>query len=82
MVKNKSPLAQMKSSSERDLAIAWGNTAKKVQVRADESYKKNKMVSASSAYLRDASYWRIALMCFSEEEDPMVVDFSNNSVFS
>lgn len=74
-------LGQMKSSSERDWAIAWGNTAKKVQARADESYNEGKMVSAASAYLRAASYWRIALMCFSEEEDPMVVDFSRNSVF-
>ena len=74
-------LGKMKSSSERDWAIAWGDTAQKVQARADESYKKKKLVSASSAYLRAASYWRIALMCFSEENDPMVVEFSINSVF-
>lgn len=74
-------LGQMKSSSERDWAIAWGNTARMVQARADESYNNNKMVSASSAYLRAASYWRIALMNFSEEEDPMIVDFSKNSMF-
>ncbi|WP_293908287.1 alpha/beta hydrolase family protein [Sphingobacterium sp. UBA5670] len=74
-------LGQMESSSERDWAVAWGNTAKKVQDRADHSYQNNKTVSASSAYLRSASYWRIALMCFSEKEDPIVVDFSKNSEF-
>lgn len=74
-------LGQLKSPAERDWAIAWGNTAKKVQARADESYKNNKMVSASSAYLRAASYWRIALMCFSDAEDSMIVDFSKNSMF-
>lgn len=74
-------LGQMKSSSDHDWAIAWGNTAQKVQARADESYVQNKMVSASSAYLRAASYWRIALMNFSEEGDSMIVDFSKNSVF-
>lgn len=42
-------LGQMKSDSERDWAMAWGNTAKIVQSRADEFYKDNKMVSAASA---------------------------------
>ncbi|HLV46043.1 MAG: alpha/beta hydrolase family protein [Flavobacterium sp.] len=73
-------VGQMKSDSERDWAIAWGNTAKIVQSRADEFYKDKKMVSAASAYLRAASYWRIALMNFSEQEDAMIVDFSKNSV--
>jgi hypothetical protein len=71
----------MKSPSDRDWAIAWGNTAQKVQGRADASFNNNKMVSASSAYLRASSYWRIALMCFSEIEDPMVFDISKISVF-
>lgn len=35
-------LGQMESSSERDWAVAWGNTAKKVQDRADHSYQNNK----------------------------------------
>lgn len=73
-------LGQMKSPSDRDWAIAWGNTARNVQARADESHNNNKLVSASSAYLRAASYWRIALMCFSEQEDPIVVEYSKNSV--
>lgn len=30
-------LGQMKSGSEKDWAIAWGNTAKKVQTRAKKS---------------------------------------------
>ena len=38
-------VGQMKSDSERDWAIAWGNTAKIVQSRADEFYKDKKMVS-------------------------------------
>lgn len=74
-------LGQMISSSELDWAIAWGNTARKVQERAEDSYLKNKIASASSAYLRAASYWRIALMCFSDAEDSIVVDFSKNSVY-
>lgn len=72
-------LGQMKSTSEQDWANAWGNTAKKVHTQADIAFKNDKMVSASSSYLRAASYWRFALMNFSEYKDPKVVEFTKNS---
>ncbi|WP_202986218.1 alpha/beta hydrolase family protein [Flavobacterium pokkalii] len=74
-------LGQMKSSSEQDWATAWGNTAEKIQTRAEESYAIKKMVSASSSYLRAATYWRIALMYFSDKEDQIVKKYSENSVY-
>lgn len=71
-------LGQMKSGSEKDWAIAWGNTAKKVQTRAKKADNNGKKVSAASAYLRASSYWRIALMYFSDAEDSLIVEYSKN----
>ncbi len=74
-------LGQLTSTAEHDWVRAWGDTAQRVQARADVSYEKKKLVSAASAYLRAASYWRIALMYFSDDKDSRVVEFSKNSVF-
>lgn len=72
-------LGQMKSPSEKDWATAWGDTAKKVQARANKAGDNNKMASAATAYLRAATYWRSALMFFSEPEDSCIVEYTKNS---
>ncbi len=73
-------LGQMKSSNEKDWAIAWGDMAKKIQSNAEKSETNEKPVSAATAYLRSSSYWRFALEAYSDKDDPLIPEYNRNSI--
>jgi alpha-beta hydrolase superfamily lysophospholipase len=51
---------------------AWTDMAQRVEERAERSDRNGKAVSAWTAYLRAAAYWRASLMHYSFHEDPRV----------
>ena len=73
-------MGQMKSADEKDWAAAWGNMAERLKRNAVNSESNNKMVSASSAYLRSASYYRFALASFSDANDPIIETYTKDSI--
>lgn len=50
--------------------VAWSGMAKRLQDRAEAAAVAGHRVSASSAYLRAATYWRVSLMDFDGIDDP------------
>ncbi|MCR5748480.1 MAG: alpha/beta fold hydrolase [Lachnospiraceae bacterium] len=73
-------MGMMKSPAEKDWALAWGSMAERLMQNAKKSEGNKKIVSASSAYLRAASYYRFALASFSDAGDPIIEDYSKKSI--
>lgn len=73
-------MGMMKSPAEKDWALAWGNMAERLMQNAIRSEDNGKTVSAGSAYLRAASYYRFALASFSDADDPIIEDYANKSI--
>lgn len=73
-------MGQMKSADERDWALAWGGMAERLKRNAVRSESYGKKVSASSAYLRAASYYRFALASFSDVNDPVMEEYTTESI--
>jgi len=73
-------MGMMKSPAEKDWALAWGNMAERLMQNAIRSEDNKKDVSAASAYLRAASYYRFALASFSDADDPIIEDYANKSI--
>lgn len=63
---------QLELHDEDRWLSAWTEMAERIQARAAAAERGGKTVSASSAYLRAATYWRASLMHFSFREDPRV----------
>ncbi|MCW3778301.1 esterase FrsA [Levilactobacillus namurensis] len=59
----------LKDGDEQTWIRAWGTMANRLQKLAEQYEQTNKTVSASSAYLRASTYWRVALMYFSDVAD-------------
>ena len=62
----------MKSPSEKDWITAWGSMADRLRNNAEISEKNHKNVSAASAYMRAASYYRFGLASYSDAKDPLI----------
>lgn len=73
-------MGQMKSADEKDWALAWGGMAERLKRNAARSESNGKKVSASSAYLRAASYYRFALASFSDVNDPIMEEYTKESI--
>lgn len=73
-------MGQMKSADERDWALAWGGMAEMLKGNAARSESNGKKVSASSAYLRAASYYRFAIASFSDVNDPVMEEYTRESI--
>ena len=73
-------MGQMKSADEKDWALAWGGMAERLKRNAAASEGNGKNVSASSAYLRAASYYRFALASFSDADDPIIEEYTRESI--
>ena len=65
----------LKDSDEQTWIRAWGTMANRLQKLAEQYEQTNKTVSASSAYLRASTYWRVALMYFSDVADPRMKQY-------
>lgn len=61
---------QIAVDDEESWMRAWTATAQNLQERAEAAEKRGQRVTAGSAYLRAATYWRASLMHFSFPEDP------------
>ena len=72
-------VCQLKGSDEEVWINAWSAMAQRLQARAEEADKKGKQVTASTAYLRAATYWRCALLYFSHFTDPRMKDYAITS---
>ena len=70
----------MKSPSEKDWITAWGSMADRLRNNAEISEKNHKNVSAASAYLRAASYYRFGLASYSDAKDPLIEEYSKLSI--
>ncbi len=73
-------MGQMKSTDEKDWALAWGDMAERLKRNAAASENNRKKVSASSAYLRAASYYRFALASFSDADNPIMEEYTKESI--
>lgn len=62
-------VCQLDGSDEVAWANAWAVLAKRLQDRAEAADRKGKRATAASAYLRASTYWRCALLYFSDFED-------------
>lgn len=60
-------------SSREGWIDAWSAMAKRVQRTAEQAEGAGHNVSAASAYLRAATYWRMSLMDFDGIDDPRMV---------
>ena len=70
----------MKSPSEKDWITAWGSMADRLRNNAEISEKNHKNVSAASAYMRAASYYRFGLASYSDAKDPLIEEYSKLSI--
>lgn len=72
-------LLHLKSNDELVWAEQWSAMARQLQAKAEKSEKNAHPVSASSAYLRASTYWRAALMYFSDADSNWMQDYSRAS---
>jgi dienelactone hydrolase len=71
---------QIQPGDEEGWLQAWLHTAQRVQGQAEESLKRNKRVSAASAFERAANYYRAALIHYSFGTDARVREICDKSV--
>ncbi|MBB4124967.1 esterase/lipase/HPt (histidine-containing phosphotransfer) domain-containing protein [Xanthomonas translucens] len=67
---------QLKGSDEEAWVSAWSALASRLQDRAEEADRKGRRVTAASAYLRASTYWRCALLYFSDFEDKRMKEYA------
>ncbi|MBA0263965.1 alpha/beta fold hydrolase [Stenotrophomonas maltophilia] len=67
---------QLKGSDEEAWVSAWSALASRLQDRAEEADRKGRRVTAASAYLRASTYWRCALLYFSDFEDKRMREYA------
>ena len=72
-------IGQLKSNDEECWINAWSAVAQRLQSRAEKADRAGKLITASSAYLRAATYWRASLMYFSHPDDARLRDYARAS---
>ena len=72
-------VGQLKPGDEERWITAWGAMAQRLQYRAEEAERKDKSVTASSAFLRASTYWRASLMYFSHPDDSRIRGYAHAS---
>lgn len=70
-------VSQLKESDEENWISAWSTIAYRLQARAEKADQAGKQVTASTAYLRASTYWRVSLMAFSQPDDPRIREYSH-----
>lgn len=70
-------VSKLKDNDEEVWVSTWSDAGKRLLERAEEAEKSGKLISASSEYLRASTYYRVALFCFAEPEDPRMVEYSH-----
>lgn len=72
-------VSQLKESDEESWVNAWSAMAQRLQYRAEKAERADKRVTASTAYLRASTYWRVSLMSFNNPNDPRISDYARAS---
>ena len=67
---------QLSGSDEEAWVNAWAALARRLHNRAEEADGKGKHVTAASAYLRASTYWRCALLYFSDFADTRMREYA------
>ncbi|MBE6034116.1 MAG: alpha/beta fold hydrolase [Clostridiales bacterium] len=63
-------ISQVKKGDEESWINTWSSMAQKLKSRAELAEKKSQKVTASTAYLRASTYFRVATMYFGKIDDP------------
>ncbi|WP_343672401.1 alpha/beta fold hydrolase [Chitinophaga sp.] len=69
-------VGQLEPNNEESWVSTWGAMAQRLQNRAAAAEGLNNLVTASTAYLRASTYWRAALMYFSDAGDPRMRNYA------
>jgi hypothetical protein len=69
-------VSQLTASDEENWISAWSAMAQRLQDRAEKAEQTGKQVTASTAYLRASTYWRVSLMSFNVPNDPRIRDYA------
>lgn len=72
-------VGQLEPANEERRINAWGAMARRLQYRAEEAERTDKLVTASTAYLRASTCWRTSLMYFSYPNDSRIRDYARAS---
>ena len=72
-------LLDKENKRENDWKDAWKTIAERVQERAEKYESAGKNISASTAYLRAATYWRVSTMYFEHVNDEDMKKFTKIS---
>lgn len=67
---------QLRGSDEETWVSAWAALATRLQDRAEDADRNNRSVTAASAYLRASTYWRCALLYFSDFGDKRMKEYA------
>ena len=70
-------IGQLKPNDEECWINAWSAVAQRLQTRAEEADRAGKRLTASSTYLRAATYWRASLMYFSYPGDSRLTEHAH-----
>lgn len=70
---------QLKGTDEESWVESWARMGKRLQERAEAADRAGKKVSASTAYLRASTYWRVSLMYFSQPDDARMKTYARAS---
>lgn len=70
---------QLKDTQEETWLETWGKIASQLTIAAKQKLAAQDDVSASALFLRASTYWRTALMCFSNSKDKRMVTFCQHS---
>ena len=70
---------QLSDTSEEGWIRVWSRLASRIEAEAVLKENDRCMVSAASLYMRAATYWRTALICYNNAGDPRVVQYSKKA---
>ena len=69
----------LKGSDEEAWLGQWSKLGDQLLQKAEEKNKEGHKESAETAYLRASTYYRVALMCYSNAENPKMISVSKRS---
>lgn len=72
-------IVQLEPNDEERWMRAWSSLAGSLQLRAEQSEQAGRQISAASAYLRAATYWRASLMYYSRVGDDRIREYARQS---
>lgn len=62
--------SKLEDNDEEVWISTWSDAGRRLLERAEKAESNGKLASASSAYMRASTYYRVSLMCFSKGDDP------------